>query len=155
MANIKTKDPNLVELSQEMIKAGIIEITVPDACWLDGSRCPYGHPEGTFEKRPRHVCFVGREQGHGCPKLAEHKEDLKQFYEILISKEAKLKLQEVFDKFGRILSSEITRLVEDEDYETSNLEKIILNIAANILEREERRGNKTLIENKIIRIVDL
>ena len=28
-------------------------------CWLDGDRCPYGHPNGMFTERPRSFCKYG------------------------------------------------------------------------------------------------
>jgi len=154
---IKTNDPNLVQLSQELIKAGIIATVVPDTCWLDGSRCPFGYPEGTFEKRPTTACFVGDKPGYGCHKLTEHKTELLEFSRILINKEAEPKLIEVFNRFGVTLSSEIAMLADDnndEGYATSSLEKTILINAASIIEREEKNVNIAPIDNKVIRRKD-
>jgi len=33
-------------------------------CWLDGDRCPYGHPNGMFTERPRSFCKYG-----ACSKI--------------------------------------------------------------------------------------
>src|SRR3989344_6934632 len=120
---IKTNNPHLAKLSEELINSGVIQIVAkatPDTCWLDGSRCPYGYPGGAFEKRPT-ACFMG---DSGCRKLNDHKQDIIQSSKILIEEEAEPKLQEVFDRFGRTLSSEINTLAEE--LEITNLEKTIL-----------------------------
>ena len=154
---IKTNDPYLAKLSEELINSGVIQIAAkvaPDACWLDGSRCPYGYPEGTFQKRPQHVCFIGGNQDFGCRKLAEHKKELTGFSHLLIAEEAEPKLIEVFNRFGVTLSSEIATLSDEEGYTLSSLEKTILIAAAKIIEREEQNENIAPIDNKIIRRKD-
>ena len=154
---IKTNDPYLAKLSEELINSGVIQIAAkvaPDACWLDGSRCPYGYPEGTFQKRPQHVCFIGGNQDFGCRKLAEHKKELTGFSHLLIAEEAEPKLIEVFNRFGVTLSSEIVMLANGEECEVTSLEKTILITAASIIEREEKNENRAPIDNKIIRMED-
>lgn len=148
---IKTNDPHLEKLSRELIKSGIIQTTKPDTCWLDGSCCPYGYPEGTFEKRPI-ACFMGN---GGCEKLNSNKSDIIIFAGYLIEAESEPKLRKVFDRYGVSLSSELTMLADGgEDYKISELEKTILITAANIIEREEKNENRAPIDNKIIRRKD-
>lgn len=144
-----SNNPDLVKLGQELIKAGIIKTVAPDTCWLDGSCCPYGLPEGTFEKRPM-ACFMGK---NGCRKLKDHKSDLIQFSNLIIAEESERQLQEAFDKSGVTLSSEVAMLANDE-YEISDLEKIILITGAKIIEREEKSEDRAPIDSKIIRKKD-
>ncbi|TSC75039.1 MAG: hypothetical protein G01um101444_86 [Parcubacteria group bacterium Gr01-1014_44] len=152
-AVIKTNDPNLTKLSEELINSGVIQVVgqvAPDTCWLDSTRCPYGYPEGTFEKRPV-SCFMG---DGGCGKLNDHKSDIVKFSGNLIEAESEPKLREVFDRFGITLSSELVMLADGGEYEISELEKTILVAAANIIEREEKNEDRAPIDNKIIRRKD-
>ena len=142
---IKTKDGNLAELAEELIKDGVIQTTAPDTCWLDGSRCPYGYPEGTFEKRPV-TCYPG-----GCKKLASV--DMQEFCRTGIDDEVAEKVNDAFERMGRKLSDEITVIVEEEEkFKISQLERLILIKAAEIMKKREKEQNdpdqETIIKKK-------
>lgn len=143
---IKTDDPNLAALSQELIQSGIIVTTRPDTCWLDSSRCPYGLPEGTFEKRPE-ICFVG-----GCKKLINP--GITEFCRNQIADEVREKIDDAFETVGRNLADEVKILAEDQAFKASKLERLILTKAAEIVQRWEKEQELPL-EEKIIKKKDL
>ena len=144
-ALIKTKDKNLAELAKELIKASVIQTTASDTCWLDKSRCPYGLPEGTFEKRPV-TCYPG-----GCKKLASV--DIKEFCRTGIDDEVTEKVNNAFERMGRKLSDEITVIAEEEEkFKISQLERSILIKAVEIMKKREKEQNEpdqeTIIKKK-------
>jgi hypothetical protein len=46
-----------------------------EQCWVDGSNCPYGRPEGQFALRPKNFCRPKNNIG-GCIKLNDHSGDV-------------------------------------------------------------------------------
>lgn len=129
-------------------------------CWLDGTECPYGRPEGKFIFRPVVFCRMPRGKDTGCAKLADKKVLIEIFYEQVISDEiAKLRwyinpdeLEADVVEQEMLLSDKIREIAEKlPDSDREALER-----AAEILEKAEGSNielsnlNPEIVESSVI-----
>lgn len=106
----------------------------PEACWLNGEKCPYGQPNGQFDQRPESFCHLG---DNGCGKLRGHLQDLRGFL-----------MREVINQEAVSLAGELEEIVEDTDSPLEPIERATLKSAIKILAKDPRTNYKIVrVEN--------
>lgn len=118
----------LAEHSPEMLT--VIQAS-PDACWIDGQKCPYGQPRGQFQHRPKIFCVIPIGPGSGCTKLLDNTGEFDQMGRSFIEGEVERRIDSRVDEKEVTLDSEL-RAVADE---VENVEKATLLLAAELVEK--------------------
>ena len=129
----------LLEIVQNAPQAPIYQnSTRPNACWVDGDKCPYGFPNGTFQDRPTTFCHFG---SGGCKKLGSVKEA--ELINSLVNSLADDLVKKALER-GRVsLSSEVDAVSEH----LERLDGEVLRLARDIIE-------KSAYDRDIVRVED-
>lgn len=121
------------ELSRRLvgIAKGSLGITITKrTCWIDGSDCPYGQPEGQFLFRPRQFCRPSREGSSGCRRVDDCSDELKSLVTSILVEGMEEKIKKAATK----VSSELRALA---DQATGGGAKDLLKMVAELIEKKE------------------
>ena len=142
-------DQGQQELDRESIeyltrKAKAKEEAHSKACWIDGSECLYGQPEGQFLLRPRQFCRPTREQEEvGCGKIDDNSDDLNEIARKLQRREIEITLSAIMGEQVLSLSGEVDVAAESEKDEKK---KGVLKLAIAIIEEREKAKDPFIVK---------
>ncbi len=134
------------------VLAALAELTViqeiqENTCWLDGGKCPYGSPGGKFELRPTQFCHLNV---YGCQRLLAHKSEFEDDFganKKTVEEILKEEVPKLIDENGLELSEVLKDISSDDMGNLSDVEREVLELAADILALGSNSDCKVLTEN--------
>jgi len=104
-------------------------------CWLDGSDCPYGAPEGRFDLRPKFFCQKG-----GCRKILDFGLALKNTISDISILSPTVE-EWVSENKPTTISESLSCIIESEKDFFDNGEKDVIAKAAQILKKHGKESD--------------